>query len=157
MAIAKFKIVNRFGVMMMTVVLAGFVAACASTAPEPVDTPEVVVVDDPVDAAAEAEIVAKYDGDGMEIPLDGSSLEAFEASVAMVKRHTDEDNYETLQRAINYLLVYDLGAKRDKAKLAERLDGNTGYEVIALVGWRKPRPGKSAAEKGAADVSIIDT
>jgi hypothetical protein len=95
-----------------------------------------------------------WDGDGMDIPLDGSSLEAFETSLARVQAHTTPANYTTLVNAIEYLLVYDLAIKRDRAKLAARLDGKTPYEVLQRVGWRRPAPGKSAAEKGAADATI---
>jgi hypothetical protein len=148
MAIEDKKTVIRAGLNIMIVLLAMVLAACTSTAPATAEAPAVV---------AEAEIVDDFEGDGMEIPLDGSSLEAFDASLAMVKRHADEASYTTLEKAIDYLLLYDLGAKRDKAKLAARLDGLNGYEVVAKVGWRKPAPGKGNAEKGAADVKIIDT
>jgi len=95
-----------------------------------------------------------WDGDGMEIPLDGSSLEAFETSMARVEAHTSPENYTTLKNAIDYLLLYDLSARKDKEKLAHNLDGKTAYQVIDMVRWRKPAPGKSQAEKGAADAKI---
>ena len=95
-----------------------------------------------------------WDGDGMEIPLDGSSLEAFETSMARVEAHTSPANFTTLQNAIEYLLLYDLSARKDKEKLAHNLDGKTPYQVIDMVQWRKPAPGKSQAEKGAADATI---
>lgn len=107
--------------------------------------------------AAPAAAVEPWDGDGMDIPLDGSSLEAFDASLARVKAHTSESNYTTLVNAIDYLQFYDLSAKRDRAKLAANLNGLTGYQVLEKVKWRKPAPGKSPAEKGAADAKIIDT
>lgn len=108
---------------------------------------------------SEEEVVKTYEfepweGDGMEIPLDGSDLEAFDTSLARVKAHTSPENYTTLVNAIEYLLVYDLAAKRDRAKLASHLDGLTSYQVLEKVGWRKPAPGKSQAEKGAADAKI---
>ena len=132
-------------------------AACATPAAQAPAVPEAQQSAGTVEIVEEPAIVDDYEGDGMEIPLDGTSVETFEASLQMVKRHTDEDNYITLRKAINYLLVYDLGAKRDMAKLAHRLNGLNGYEVVAKVGWRKPPPGKSKAEKGAADAKIIDT
>ena len=64
-------------------------------------------------------------GDGMKIPLDGSSLAAFETSLEKVKRNTSPDKYETLTNAIEYLLVYDLAAQRDREKLAARLETPT--------------------------------
>jgi len=89
------------------------------------------------DATAEAEISDGYEGDGMKIPLDGSSVAAFEASMAKVKRNTTEQRYETLEKAVDYLLAYDLGAQGKKALLVERLNGLNGYEVIARTGWGK--------------------
>jgi hypothetical protein len=95
-----------------------------------------------------------WEGDGMEIPLDGSSLEAFETSLARVKAHTSEANYTTLVNAIDYLEVYDLAAKRDRSKVAANLDGLTPNQVLERVGWQQPAPGKNAADKGAADANI---
>jgi hypothetical protein len=83
------------------------------------------------------EAVEPWDGDGMDIPLDGSSLEAFNTSMARVKAHTDPSSYRTLVNAIEYLLFYDLGAKHDRTLLAARLDGLTGHEVIDRVSWQK--------------------
>ena len=100
--------------------------------------------------------IEPWDGDGMEIPLDGSSREAWDQSMARVKAHTSESDYTTLENAIDYLLVYDLQAKNDLNNLISRLDGMTGYEILARVKWRKPAPGKGPAEKGAADAKIID-
>lgn len=119
-------------------------AACAAT---------------PARQDAEEEVAKTYefepwDGDGMEIPLDGSDLEAFETSMARVEAHTSASNYTTLRNAIDYLIVYDLEIKRDRAKLAAKLDGLTPYQVLERVGWRRPPPGKSKAEKGAADAVI---
>ena len=84
-----------------------------------------------------AEVIEPWDGDGMDIPLDGSSLEAFDRYMARVKAHSTPANYTTLENAIDYLLVYDLASKRDKSKLVASLDGMTGHEVIGLVSWRK--------------------
>ena len=87
--------------------------------------------------AQAAEPIEPWDGDGMDIPVDGSSLEAFDHYLARVKAHTDPAHYTTLVNAIDYLLVYDLGAKRDKAKLVSRLDGLTGHQVVDKVSWQK--------------------
>ena len=103
-------------------------AACAATPGQPGAEEE----------AARTYEFEPWDGDGMEIPLDGSSLEAFETSLARVKAHTSRASYTTLENAIEYLLVYDLAANRDRAMLAARLDGLTPYQVINQVGWRKP-------------------
>jgi hypothetical protein len=110
--------------------------------------------------AAEPEAVVEiepWDGDGMEIPLDGSSMEAWETSLARVEAHTTASKYQTLENAIQYHLMYDLKSYRDMEKLIKRLDGKTGYEIVALVKWRKPAPGKGQVEKGSADAKIIDS
>jgi hypothetical protein len=113
----------------------------------------------PAQQDAEKEVVKTYkfepwEGDGMEIPLDGSSIDAFDTSLARVQAHTSEANYTTLVNAIEYLLVYDLASKRDRAKLAAKLDGQTPYQVLERVGWKRPASGQSKAEKEAADAKI---
>jgi hypothetical protein len=105
--------------------------ACTTTAPAPEPQEEPPV--------AEAIEIEPWDGDGMDIPLDGSSLEAFERSLARVEAHTSPTDYATLVNAIDYLLFYDLAANHDKATLAARLDGLTGNQVVRKVGWRKPK------------------
>ena len=88
-------------------------------------------------SAPTAEPVEPWDGDGMDIPLDGTSLEAFDKSLARVKVHTSPESYTTLVNAIDYLLVYDLASKGDKSTLASNLDGMTGKQVVDQVKWRK--------------------
>lgn len=129
-------------------VLALLLAACAT----PTSTPSA-----DQSRATETAQIEPWDGDGMEIPLDGTSLAAFERSLARVKAYTSPDNYATLVNAIDYLLVYDLRAKRDRAKLAADLNGLTGNQVLERVNWAKPdvgpgQTGKSAASDGTADV-----
>ncbi len=74
-------------------------------------------------------------GQGMQIPVDGTSLEAFDQSLATIKTKTTKDEFTTLTNAIDYLMVYYIEAKRDRAKLAAYLNGKTGEEVVALVKW----------------------
>ena len=74
---------------------------------------------------------------GLDIPLDGSSLEAFDKSLEKVKKTSSESDYKTLENALDYLLLYDLAAQRDRAKLAPRLDGMTGQEILEKVNWRR--------------------
>ncbi|HLF30103.1 MAG TPA: hypothetical protein VI566_03640 [Xanthomonadales bacterium] len=88
--------------------------------------------DSGADATADA---AK--ANGMLMPIDGSSLEAFDASLAEIKKNSTTTDYTTLENAIEYLLVYDLSAKRSRAKLAERLNGQTGQQVIERVESRR--------------------
>ena len=90
-----------------------------------------------VEQSPETVSVEPWDGDGMDIPLDGSSVEAFDRSMARVQAYSSPADYLTLTNAIDYLLVYDLGAKRDKAILVARLDGLTGHQVVEKVSWRR--------------------
>jgi len=125
-------------------VLASLLAACATHGTQP----------DPSQAVDTAPPVEPWDGDGMDIPLDGSSLEAFDNSLARVKAHTSPDNYTTLVNAIDYLLVYDLAAKRDRATLVSRLDGLTPNEVIAKVSWGSKPPGETSARSHLPDSTV---
>lgn len=152
MATASKKTLFRIFVQALAVTAILALAACA-TAQSDVSTDASAAPEQ----VSEPEVIDTYEGDGMEIPLDGSSLSAFNASMARVKRHTSEATYMTLENAIEYLLVYDLAAQRDKEKLAARLDGLNGYEVIAKVGWRKPPPDKDQHEKAAADAKVMET
>lgn len=123
-------------------------SACATTSTETVE---------PVAEPKPVMEIEPWDGDGMEIPLDGSSMEAWNRSMARVEAYSNEKTFITLENAIDYLMVYDLAAGGDKEKLIKRLDGLTGYEVLGRINWRKPAPGKGPAEKGAADAKIIDS
>ena len=102
--------------------------------------PEVVAEPEPA-----PEIIDDYEGDGMLLTLDGSSMEAFNASVERVGRHTTEDMYTNLVNAIDYLQLYTLEVRGKKDQLIKHLDGMTGYEVLEQVGWTQaPTPEKSA-------------
>jgi hypothetical protein len=117
----------RLAAAMLLILL---LTACSATpASNPPEQPAAVV--------AVEEAVEPWDGDGMDIPLDGSSLEAFNKSLARVKAHTNPSSYTTLVNAIEYLVVYDLSAKRDRTQLAANLDGLTGREVVNQVSWQR--------------------
>jgi len=70
---------------------------------------------------------------GMNIPIDGSSVETFEKSLAAIKGQSTEAEYKTLSGAIDRLALYDLSIRRDRTKLAESLNGMTGAEIIDSV------------------------
>ena len=74
---------------------------------------------------------------GLDIPLDGSSLEAFEQSMDKISKTSSASDYKTLQNAIDYLLLYDLKAQGDLAIVAAHLDGMTGQEILEKVNWRR--------------------
>ncbi len=138
---------TRIPLILASLLATLLLTACAST------TGEQTVAQ----AEAQPEPVCEYEpweGDGMQIPLDGSSMEAWNCSLERVKAYSDEDTFLTLENAIKYQLMYDLKSYRDMNKLIERHDGMTGYEIIGQVGWRKPAPGKGMPEKDAADAKI---
>jgi hypothetical protein len=140
--------ITRLSLLLFIAALAG---ACASTQTQqaaPEAAPEVEE-----QAAVEIE---PWEGDPMDIPLDGSSMEAFDASLARVKAYATPEQYDGLLMAIDYLLTYDIGAGKDYEKLVSRLDGQTPAEIWARVKWRTPAPGRSPVEKDAADAKIID-
>jgi hypothetical protein len=93
----------------------------------------------PADAAGADEAAVKTGAPGaatatgLDIIMDGSSLKAFDISMEEVKATGSEFDYRSLEGAIDFLLVYDLGAKRSREKLAARLDGMTGHEIIERV------------------------
>lgn len=132
--------------LLLSLALVFFLGACTTT-----NEKTTAVAEPEQETVAEIE---PWEGDGMQIPLDGSSMEAWDRSLARVKAYSSEPNYITLENAIKYLLMYDLKSYRDMNTLIARLDGKTGYEIIALVGWRKPAPGKGMPEKDAADAKI---
>ena len=110
-------------------------SACAG--PEPVDaeaaTTSAVEIA-PADAVDSAEGAKAT---GLDIVMDGSSLEAFEKSMERVKETASKANYKSLESAVDYLLFHDLGAQHNREKLASRLDGKTGHEIINKVKLRK--------------------
>jgi len=83
--------------------------------------------------AAKTEAPGAATATGLDIVMDGSSLKAFDKSMEEVKTTGSEFDYRSLESAIDFLLVYDLGEKRSREKLAARLDGMTGHEIIERV------------------------
>lgn len=136
--------------IVMTAVL--FQLGCASQPSSEPDKPVEVVEN--TKQGPDEDVVRDYDGEGMKMPLDGTSLAAFDASLAKVERNTSPDNYKALTNAIDYLMIYDLSARGNREKLAANLNGQTGFQVVGKVRWRRPAPGKGQAEKDAADAKI---
>ena len=54
--------------------------------------------------------------------MDGSSEAAFEESLKKLQETAPTDEYKSVKSAIQYLLVYDLNARGNKAKLYSKLD-----------------------------------
>jgi len=74
---------------------------------------------------------------GLDIVMDGSSLEAYERSLESVRETGTESDYQSLKDAFKYLLLFDLGAQGDPEVLASRLDGLTGEEILSKVKYRR--------------------
>ena len=74
---------------------------------------------------------------GLDIVLDGSSLATFEKGLEDIKETSTTKEYSKLERSIEYMLAYDLVAKRNMEKLAQRLDGMTGRQIIEKVHHRR--------------------
>lgn len=135
---------------LLVLIVVSVLAACA-TAPgsQPTSAPEV--------AEQKTYEIEPWEGDPMEMPMDGSSLDAFEQSMARFKAHATPEQYQGLNNAIDWLLTFDVASRKDMAVLASRLDGMSAREIMDLVAYRKPAPGKSPAERDAADAKIIDS
>lgn len=143
------NLISRITSLSLLLIITLLLAACATTpAQQPEAAPE---------AKAEPVPVEPWDGDPMDIPLDGSSMEAFDVSLARVKAYATPEQYQGLLGAIDWLLTYDIGAEGDYEKLVSRLDGVTPTQIWKRVNWRKPAPGRSPVEKDAADAKIIDS
>jgi len=127
-------LITNLVIFVMVLMISPAMAQQAEPATQPATSPAAeAALGDNVKPKGAAEAVDP----GMQIPVDGSSLEAFEKSLETIKGQAREPNYITLEEAIKYLLVYDLGTGGDKAKLAKNLDGLTGDQIIDKVTWRK--------------------
>ena len=62
--------------------------------PEPTGSTEAAATE----VLRQLKIVDDYDGDGMELTLDGSSIEAFDASMARIKRHYRRRHLQVAKR-----------------------------------------------------------
>lgn len=114
--------------IIMAAAMAAALAPVAVAAQDPVadaETPE-----------AETKVVEEAGSPGMSIPLDGDTIETFEESLELIRAETTAAEFTTLQNALDYLLVYDLGARRNRELLYQRLDGKTPNEVLGMVKWR---------------------
>jgi len=87
---------------------------------------------DSVETAAEP--ARKY-SEGMYIPVDGSSLEAFNDSLASIEKKAKPAEFNSLKGAIDWLLMYDLSARGNRTRLAKNLDGQTGEQIMSQVNW----------------------
>ena len=121
----------------ITLVLGG----CATHSPQTESQPAETASEEPAWA------VEPWDGYGLEIPLDGTSMEAWERSLVSVKAYSEPADYKRLLGAIDYLLLYDVGARGQMDLLIKRLNGLTGYQILSRVGWRNPGRTKAPEKK----------
>jgi len=128
-----FSMKNTFSILLLGIFVLATSPALFAQYVEPPVAPKVI------DKTDESVTDAASSDSGMQLPVDGSSLEAFEESLAAIKESATEANYTTLENAIQWLLVYDIGVGRDKAKLAKNLNGMTGDEIVSQVEWRNKR------------------
>ncbi len=90
-----------------------------------------------VESSTPEDTIGSAEATGLDIVMDGSSLEAFEQSMEQVRETGTAVEYKSITGAIDYLLIYDIGAKRNMKTLASRLNGLTGNEIVGRVNWRK--------------------
>ncbi len=112
-------------------------SACA--VPDPVDAEAATTSVEEIAPANAVDTAEVTEATGLDIAMDGSSLEAFEKSMEKVRETGSEADYKSLKSALDYLLFYDLGAQNNREKLAARLDGKTGHEIVKRVKWRISR------------------
>ena len=90
-------------------------------------TPALADDDAPGDTATSAETeVATV----MSEPVDGSTPEAFKASLERVKEEASAEDYDLFQRSLGLMRTYDLAVRSNPAMLAQRLNGRTPTEII---------------------------
>lgn len=70
----------------------------------------------------------------MQTPLDGTSVDTFTAGLERISEEASEEEYRNVMSAVDYLLFYDIGARRDKARLYSRLNGKTPEQILEIVG-----------------------
>lgn len=150
----KLQLLTKLPALVLILLGALFLGACATqskTNPQPTE-------DVSAEAAPEepAWAIEPWDGYGLDIPLDGSSMEAWERSLVSVKAYSEPGDYRLLLSALDYLLVYDLGAKGQMELLIKRLNGLTGYQVLSRVNWRRPPPRRGPLEKDPGETSLND-
>ena len=78
------------------------------------------------------------EGYGLEMLIDGSSPDAFLASLEMIASETSPEQFQQLTSALRYLQAYMLGP-RNLSEFYQRLDAMTGQEVIELARQQRQR------------------
>ena len=66
-------------------------------------------------------------------PLVKGTPEDVEKSLQKVREQEGDKAHKTLQRAMQYILYYDLSLAGNKEKLYKKLDGKTSRQIIAMM------------------------
>jgi hypothetical protein len=116
-----------------TLGLALFATACADEAPAA--TEALATTEAPAAEAGVPETLRHKDraASVMDQPLDGSSVETFTEGLERIDQEGGEQEYRSVMSALDFLLFYDIGARRDKATLYKRLDGRTPTQILEQV------------------------
>lgn len=69
----------------------------------------------------------------MDQPVDFSTPEDVEKTIAAVKANAGEAAARNLNNAMKYILMYDLSLSMNKEKMYQKLNGSTPNEIIAQV------------------------
>ena len=125
------QVLMFFLLLLHTALFAGQKSDAESSA----DAAEPVVAEESEATAQAAENLEHVDQtlSVMDVPLDGSSVDAFTKGLENVDENGTEKEYRNLMSALDFLLFYDLGAKRDKAKLYARLSGKSPNDILNQV------------------------
>jgi len=144
------------GIMLMTAV-AGPVCASEDDTPGATPAPSAEAPAGDESAAGAAEDAQEEVKTIMDLPLDGSSKQAFEAGLTAVDEQATETQYRSLMSSLDYLLFYDLAVRRDRAKLYEKLSGQTPNQIIQEVrnqkGGTLKKSERSKSEQSSKRVS----
>jgi len=76
----------------------------------------------------------------MDTPLDGTSIETFTAGLEHLDEEATEEEYRSVMSALDFLLFYDIGARRSKERLYARLNGKSPNEILEKVHKTRNQP-----------------
>ncbi len=131
---------NRTALFIFALALAAATTACAQESTEQDVVKEAAdLAEEPADAVPALADSAQDDASPesspiMSEPLDGSSIEAFKASLAKVEKQGTGAEYRSLKGSVSHLLTYDLKHRGDLAGFYATLDGKTPAEIIKMAG-----------------------
>lgn len=126
----KHSFSRRHGIALAVVLLgAGCATARDATVPA---SPEAPTEQPPASTEFDPALAEQV----MNRPLDGSSVDAFEAGLAQVRAAVSLADYRRLQIALQWLEFYDIPSRGEAGRLYRSLDGMTPREIISRAQWR---------------------